>query len=277
MRVALAVLAAVAPVPGQQAVVSVPVATLWAEPRYARPLPRTLTTTERRALVGRIETQALLNEPVRVLRVRGAWARIAVLDQPSHKDSRGYPGWVPLAQLAQPFGASDTVTVTVPSVRLLGREISFGTHLPALRRDAASVEVATPWGRATLPAAAAAPLDRESVVATARRLLGTRYLWGGGSAGAYDCSGLVYEVFQVHGIVPPRDADDQFAWPRGRPVASSALRPGDLVFYGRSFVHHVAIYAGGGRMIEAPNSASQVRDVPMRWDDFAGARRYVGA
>jgi cell wall-associated NlpC family hydrolase len=261
--------------PGDRAVVAVPVATLWAEPRYARPLPRTLTTTERRALVGRIETQALLNEPVQVLEVRGAWARIAVLDQPSHKDPRGYPGWVPSAELAKPFGPADTVTVTARSVRLLGREISFGTHLPALRRDAASVEVATPWGRATVPAAAVAPLTGESVVATARRLLGTRYLWGGGSAGAYDCSGLVYEVFQTHGIVPPRDADDQFAWPRGRPVAPSALRPGDLVFYGRSYVHHVAIYAGGGMIVEAPNSASQVREVPMRWDDFAGARRYL--
>src|SRR5207302_2601480 len=70
---------AVAIAPGDRAVVGVPVATLWAEPRYARPLPRTLSTTERRALVGRIETQALLNEPVQVLEVRGAWARVAVL------------------------------------------------------------------------------------------------------------------------------------------------------------------------------------------------------
>jgi cell wall-associated NlpC family hydrolase len=39
-------------------------------------------------------------------------------------------------------------------------------------------------------------------------------------------------------------------------------------------VHHVAIYAGGGQMVEAPDSAHRVRVVPVRWRGFAGARRY---
>ena len=54
-----------------------------------------------------------------------------------------------------------------------------------------------------------------------------------------------------------------------------ALAPGDLIFYGVTFVHHVALYAGGGMMIEAPNSASQVRLVPVRRYDLVGARRLL--
>jgi cell wall-associated NlpC family hydrolase len=72
----------------------------------------------------------------------------------------------------------------------------------------------------------------------------------------------------------PRDADPQFR--DGTPVAQNALRPGDLVFYGsQRYVHHVAIYAGDGMMIEAPNSDSMVRLVPLRTTEYAGARRYV--
>lgn len=44
------------------------------------------------------------------------------------------------------------------------------------------------------------------------------------------------------------------------PVALSALRPGDLVFFGNaSYSHHVAIYAGGGSVIEAPHTGDVVR------------------
>jgi cell wall-associated NlpC family hydrolase len=71
----------------------------------------------------------------------------------------------------------------------------------------------------------------------------------------------------------PRDADPQFRG--GAAVALNALRPGDLVFYGTlAYVHHVAIYAGGGQMLEAPDSAHSVRLVPLRHGELAGARRY---
>jgi len=85
--------------------VAVAVATLWASPAVARPLTPAqqlqLSTTERRALVGRIETQALLDEPVRVLERRGRWVKVAVTDQPSPKSRYGYPGWMLASQLAR--------------------------------------------------------------------------------------------------------------------------------------------------------------------------------
>jgi cell wall-associated NlpC family hydrolase len=140
-----------------------------------------------------------------------------------------------------------------------------------VRRLGGAVLVATPVGVSRLPAAAVAPL-RESLVATAKRFLGLRYLWGGLSAWGYDCSGLTWAVYRAHGITIPRDADAQFA--AGAPVSTSTLRPGDLVFYGVKHVHHVAMAVGNGLMIESPNSASAVRIVPIRSADLAGVRRF---
>jgi len=109
-------------------------------------------------------------------------------------------------------------------------------------------------------------------VRTARRFLGLHYLCGGLSAWGYDCSGLTWAVYRAHGITIPRDADAQFA--AGTPVALSALRPGDLLFYEHPVVGHVSMALGGGMMIEAPNSRSEVRIVPIRTSDFRGARSF---
>ena len=84
--------------------VAVAVATLWVSPGVARPLTPaqqlTLSTPERLALVGRIETQALRGETVRVLARQGRWVKVAVADQPSPKNRYGYPGWMLASQLA---------------------------------------------------------------------------------------------------------------------------------------------------------------------------------
>src|ERR671933_314695 len=186
-------------------VVAVAVATLWVAPQYARPLAH-LTTAQRRALVGKIETQALYGERVRVVARRGAWRKVVVPDQPTPRDSRGYPGWVRASELATRV---DPVTVTRPTERITigGRtlRLSYGTGTPKLPRTAASI------------------------VADAERFVGVRYLWGGTSAFGFDCSGLLHLVFKSHGVLIPRDADAQYA--RGTPVPRDELRPGDLVFY----------------------------------------------
>ena len=108
--------------------------------------------------------------------------------------------------------------------------------------------------------------------ARAEQFLGLHYLWGGLSAWGYDCSGLTWAVYRAHGITIPRDADAQFA--AGTPVPLAKMLPGDLLFYEHPVVGHVAMYVGDGRMIEAPNSRSEVRIVPVRTRDFRGARRF---
>jgi cell wall-associated NlpC family hydrolase len=109
--------------------------------------------------------------------------------------------------------------------------------------------------------------------------IGLPYEWGGngpahGDAG-FDCSGLTSAAYDAAGISLPRTAQTQYnagpLVPTGQP-----LLPGDLVFYGTpSNVHHVALYIGGGKMVQAPDVGQLIKVSPYRWngDDFlAGSR-----
>jgi Cell wall-associated hydrolases (invasion-associated proteins) len=203
-------------------------------------------------------TQVLYGETVRVLATRGRWTQIAVPDQPSPLDARGYPGWVRSWQLGAAFAAP--VIVTSRTAKLAnGTEVGFATQV-----QAGAVSVA-----ATRPL----PRTRADLVRSAKMFLGLHYLWGGLSAWGYDCSGLTWAVYRGHGITIPRDADAQFA--AGAPVSLAKMLPGDLLFYEHPVVGHVAMYIGGGQMIESPNSASEVRIVPVRTSDFRGVRRFI--
>jgi gamma-D-glutamyl-L-lysine dipeptidyl-peptidase len=301
VRVALAVvfaLAVAAPAqaalrPGDTAAIDVSVATLWKAPNLARALDRpsltnpadparwsrNLATTESRVwLDSHVQTQALYGQQVVVLARRGGWAEVAVVDEPDPQDARGYPGWLPAVQLARDFsraGAQTVVTARTGTLHLAGRTLalSYGTRLPLVAGSATRVR--TPDGIGTLSGARTpiAPTNA-SIIAQARRFLGTHYLWGGLSAWGFDCSGLIWDVYRVHGMTIPRDADPQFH--HGTPVARTALRPGDLLFFGSpSYAEHVSIYVGGDRMLEAPDSAHRVRIAPVRWTYYIGARRYL--
>jgi gamma-D-glutamyl-L-lysine dipeptidyl-peptidase len=280
--------------PGQPATIDVAVATLWKAPGIQRAIDRPsvtnpvepikwsknlATTASRVWLDSHVQTQALYGQTVRVLEVRGGWAKVAVPDEPDPQDPRGYPGWLPSAQLTSGFDDRGKYVVAVSrNAPLLvhGRVLmlSYGTRLPLVKWGGDFAVVRTPDGVGTL-SGVEEPLrySAASIVHEAERFVGVRYLWGGLSAWGYDCSGLVWAVYRAHGITIPRDADPQFR--HGTPVSLNALRPGDLLFYGsRRYVHHVSIYAGGGRMVEAPDSAHSVRVVPVRYGELVGARRY---
>jgi len=284
--------------PGQRATVDVAVATLWKAPGTYRTIDRpsitnpvdpaawskNLATTESRVwLDSHVQTQALYGQTVHILAVRGGWAKVAVRDEPDPQDPRGYPGWLPVAQLRTGYDESGpglTVVARTAVVHLdTGRRIvlSYGTRLQVVSQNAdENWVVRTPDGHGWVARAALSPsvvYSGESIVRQAKRFVGVRYLWGGLSAWGFDCSGLVWDVYRAHGITIPRDADPQFR--HGTPVSLNALQPGDLLFYGtQSYVHHVSIYAGDGRMVEAPDSAHSVRVVPVRYGGLAGARRY---
>ena len=137
------------------------------------------------------------------------------------------------------------------------------------------IETARRGSSARLPSGVSTPLPSSatSILDQARRFLGVRYLWGGLSQWGYDCSGIVWAVYRAHGMTIPRDADPQYRG--GTAVSLHSLQAGDLLFYGsQGYVHHVSIYAGAGRMLEAPDSAHSVRIVPVRNRGLVGARRY---
>ena len=111
--------------PVQTATVRVPVANVWEAPNAGHlPLDphvwptSQVTYAQRIALVGHMPTEVLYGESVRVLGKRAGWTHIAVPDQPSPLDARGYPGWVRSWQLGPASTATLVVTVKLSLIHI---------------------------------------------------------------------------------------------------------------------------------------------------------------
>lgn len=96
------------------------------------------------------------------------------------------------------------------------------------------------------------------IVRAARDYMGVRYVWGGDTPRAFDCSGFTRYVFARYGIALPRTAHEQAAV--GDAPFPGDLRPGDLLFFsGGQGAQHIAIYVGGDTIIHASSSAKRVK------------------
>src|SRR5690348_10452032 len=111
-------------------------------------------------------------------------------------------------------------------------------------------------------------------VSFAEKYLGTPYAWGGGgpsgpskgfAQGAntvgFDCSSLVQGALASEGVNIGRTTYTQFK--QGTPVNPNQLQPGDAVFFKGSdslngLPGHVALYIGGGKVIQAPHTGGRV-------------------
>ena len=156
---------------------------------------------------------------------------------------------------------------------------------PASPLDAADVPtvsspVITPSPLAALTLSAQQLGD--SIVAFARRQIGTRYRFGSQNPQrGLDCSGLVRYVMSSFNISLPRTAAAQARVGQDVPRDTSALRPGDLLMFGqRGRVSHVGIYAGNGMYIQASSTRGQVIEVPLlrtgrRIKPWVAARRVL--
>lgn len=106
------------------------------------------------------------------------------------------------------------------------------------------------------------PAQRAGALAFAKLQLGKPYLAGAHGPDAYDCSGLTSAAYRSVGISMIQYSKAQFAaYPK---VPVSQLQPGDLVFFAFDpsdwlTIHHVAIYSGGGQMVEAPHTGDVVK------------------
>jgi cell wall-associated NlpC family hydrolase len=116
------------------------------------------------------------------------------------------------------------------------------------------------------------PAGVGGAIQAAESQIGTPYVWGGSSPGGFDCSGLVMWSFGQAGIGLPRTSGAQYAATTHIPLAD--IQPGDLLFYGPGGSEHVAIYIGGGTMVEAPYTGATVWNTGVRTGDgFAGVGR----
>jgi cell wall-associated NlpC family hydrolase len=133
----------------------------------------------------------------------------------------------------------------------------------------------TSGGRAG-PAAPLLPLPppgsgAQSAIGWAKAELGKPYVYGGGGPDTFDCSGLTAWAWGHAGHGLPHSSEAQYAGTTHVPV--DQLQPGDLVFYG-SPPHHVGIYVGGGQMINALHSGTNVEydSIYMEGDLIGGGR-----
>ncbi len=261
-----------------------PVANLWASPEEAGEpdsLQTQLLMGERVIIKGETET--------------GHW--ISAVDQPSSKDSHGYPGWIHKSTLVPGLAIADRYAVVmVPQAAVRAEPdaaaevltwLYLDTRLPGLEWDESWLRIRLPEGKAGWIDGSAVrttqdldlPAARAEVLDTATALLGTPYRWGGTTSGACDCSGFVFRVFHAHGITIARDSQDQ-AQGGGAAASRETLQPGDLIFTSQgdaSLISHVAIFLGDDQMVDCGLNGVQLRSLNNLLQDrtWRGARTYL--
>ncbi|MGQ5264176.1 NlpC/P60 family protein [Micromonospora sp. ZYX-F-536] len=123
-----------------------------------------------------------------------------------------------------------------------------------------------------------------AAVAYALAQLGDPYKWSEEGPDQFDCSGLMWAAYRSPGadyFDLPRVSRDQYAATRTRTVPQSALLPGDLLFFasGSSYttIHHVGMYIGNGKMVQAPTTGDVVKISVVSWSRLYAATRVIGA
>ncbi len=245
-----------------------------------------------------VQTQLLFGEEVIVVDEHGEWSSIICLDQPSSKDDRGYPGWVPTSQLVdikEQASPPKLISITSKKATLFNEhhepllELSYATRLPVVNIESDRVEVMIPTGIGFLSATDVEVFDSlenfeqrdgASIVQSGEQFLGLPYLWGGMSSYGYDCSGFSYNMCKANGYIIPRDAHDQAA--AGTEVELDVLQPGDLLFFayeeGKGSIHHVGIYYGEGKLLHSPKTGKTIEIIDLAGTiyekELCAARRY---
>ena len=235
-----------------------------------------------------LASQAILGDRVHVSASQGDFCRVTTGDR--------YAGWVAARLLAPARDDSDFLTTTIatlfadvfsaPDARsemltklvvgtraVIARRPEVGDWVPLLLPDDTVGYVHKVSLNLThAPTAAVETLrDRiaqedliaalgRNIAETAKRFIGTPYLWGGCTPFGIDCSGLTQLAYKLNGIQLLRDADIQFGDKRFRrveeeqPLETALLEDGDLVVFSRrddKKPTHIGLALGDGRFVHA--------------------------
>ncbi|MGU3420601.1 C40 family peptidase [Methylobacterium sp. D54C] len=257
--------------------------------RYVAGTPRRVTSPSaplRRAPAADagLDTEALLGDAVDLYDTADGFAFVQLARD-------GYVGYLPADSLG-PADPEPTHRVTAlrtflypePDLKrpVLGH-LSLGARLAATGEAGAYLE--TPGGYVFARHCAPVDAREPDYAATAARLAGTPYLWGGRTSLGLDCSGLVQLCLDAAGLPCPRDADMQeralgqaLTFDPARPELAG-LRRGDFVFWrghvGLMVDPETLIHANGHHMAVAaePLAGAVARIAAHSFGAVTGIRR----
>lgn len=165
--------------------------------------------------------------------------------------------------------------------------------IPSMLHAASGTKGSTGLGGGASTSTSASSLGASSnygslVVGIASTQLGVPYSWGGGNNNGptpgmgsgkntvgFDCSSFTRFVMSKAGVILPRTAHEQEKC--GIKINPKDAQPGDLLFWsdGGGPAHHVAIYVGGGMMIQAPQTGGNVERVSVNLDGVSSCSRVL--
>lgn len=234
------------------AMVKLSIATLRCEPKHS----------------GEVATQALMGMPLRVMEKCGEWIRVQCPDN--------YIAYVPESSLIymsqeqlDSWKRQERYIVTVYDDQLVAEakgdetvsDLVLGNILTAVAKKGKWIQLSTPDGRTgwvrtsnveRFDRWAQQKLDLKKIEKTARRMMGSSYLWGGTSTKVTDCSGLVKVSYFSNGIILQRDASQQALTGKKKIADWHDAQLCDLLFFGNSAtgrVTHVGLYLKDGKYI----------------------------
>jgi peptidoglycan DL-endopeptidase CwlO len=172
------------------------------------------------------------------------------------------------AEIAAAAQAAQAAAQAAKTARLAAK-VAAQTDTPTTTTTAvtptttATVTPAAPVAPASSSVATGGSYQGQRAVEAAQSQRGVPYVWAGASPGyGFDCSGLTMWAWGVAGVSLAHGATEQYyEIPH---VSMADLIPGDLIFYGNAYVlYHVVMYIGGGMVVQAEETGTDVMDTPI--------------